>query len=77
MSGVIVLTGDGHGRFTPAPGSPYPAGRGAWEVSLADLDRDGALDLVIANGEDGTVTILLGNGRRERAVFPAHPARRP
>jgi hypothetical protein len=55
-----VLAGDGHGRFAPAPGSPYPVGRGTWRFALGDIDGDGRLDVASAATEAGTVTVLLG-----------------
>ena len=60
---VTILLGIGLGRFTPAPGSPFPAGTDPRYVLVADLNRDGIQDLAIANGSAGKVTILLGNGR--------------
>jgi hypothetical protein len=39
----------GHGRgFTPAPGSPFQVGRGAYHLAVGDVNRDGKLDLAIS-----------------------------
>jgi FG-GAP-like repeat len=67
---VTVLLGDGKGGFGEAPGSPFPAGEGPFSLALADVDRDGHLDLVVSNfsGRAGdtshdAVNVLLGDGR--------------
>ena len=67
---VTVLLGDGKRGFAPAPGSPFPAGRSPFSVAIADVDRDGRLDLAVANysgqGTDASrdaVNVLLGDGR--------------
>jgi FG-GAP-like repeat len=67
---VTVLLGDGKGGFRDAPGSPFPAGAAPFSVALADVDKDGHLDLVVANfsGHGGdrsrdAVNVLLGDGR--------------
>jgi len=67
---VTVLLGDGKGSLAAAPGSPFPAGASPFSVALADVDRDGHLDLVVANfsGQGGdtrrdAVNVLLGDGR--------------
>jgi VCBS repeat protein len=39
------------------------AGRGNGFVEVADLDRDGALDLLILGEHSNTATVLLGDGR--------------
>jgi len=59
---VFILMGNGDGTFTPA--SPIPAGVGNFPqwVSIGDFNNDGRLDLAVANGNDNTVSILLGNG---------------
>lgn len=38
-------------------------GQGPGGVELADLNRDGKLDLVVTNERDGTATILLNDGK--------------
>lgn len=58
---VTILLGNGDGTFTAATASPS-AGSTPVSVSVADLNRDGKPDLVVANGSGGTITILLGNG---------------
>lgn len=54
---VAVLLGKGHHAFAPAPS--YTA-FGASAVALADLDRDGKLDLVV--GAPGGIDLARGNG---------------
>ena len=58
-SGVVVLLGDGHG-FTPAPGSPFAAGPGAYNVAVGDVNEDGKVDIAASSFEGDGVTILLG-----------------
>jgi hypothetical protein len=68
-SSVSILLGDGKGGFTNAPGSPFPAGRSPFCQAVADVNRDGKLDLVVGGfsghpddpSADG-VSVLLGNG---------------
>jgi hypothetical protein len=59
--GVVgVLLGNGDGTFKAAM-SYGSGGQDAESVAVADVDGDGKLDLVVANG-DGSVGVLLGNG---------------
>jgi hypothetical protein len=66
---VSVLLGDGKGGFTNAPGSPFPAGRSPFCQAIADVNRDGKLDIMVGGfsghpedpSADG-VSILLGDG---------------
>jgi len=59
---IIVLLGHGDGTFTPATGSPITVGNFPQAVRTGDFNRDGFLDLVVANAKDNTLSILLGNG---------------
>jgi Bacterial Ig-like domain (group 3)/FG-GAP-like repeat len=59
---VIVLLGNGDGTFAPASGSPINVGNFPEAVGIGDFNNDGVLDLVVANANDNTVSILLGNG---------------
>ena len=58
---VLVLLGNGDGTFSVS--SPSPAtGNFSSAMAAADLNSDGAIDLVVTN-EDGTnATVLMGNG---------------
>ena len=47
-SNVTVLLGNGSGTFVPAPASPLSVGTNVYFVALADLNRDGQLDLATA-----------------------------
>jgi len=38
-------------------------GKGPKWISVADVNHDGNPDLVVANAESGTVTVLLDNGK--------------
>ncbi len=60
--GVFVLLGEGHGKFHPvvAYGS---GGQNAGALTLGDVNRDGRIDILVANKTpSNTVGVLLGNG---------------
>lgn len=66
-----VMLGDGRGGFAPAPGSPFALGPGPYPGALADLDRDGHLDIVGTSTDRGrselastrALTILFADGK--------------
>jgi hypothetical protein len=59
---VTVQLGNGAGSFAEAAGSPITVGNHPQAVAIGDFDRDGRLDLAVANGTDNTISILLGTG---------------
>lgn len=40
----------------------YPTGYGPMGIATADFDDDGHLDVAVANYDDGTISLFLGNG---------------
>ena len=59
---VSVLLGRGDGTFAPQTVVPVPLGFGAESLALADLDRDGIADMVVASASDDSVLVFLGHG---------------
>lgn len=68
-----VLLGDGKGGFSPAPGSPVPAGDSPNDIAVGDFNRDGRPDLAFANHDTQHLTVLLGNGGGEFVPAPGSP----
>jgi hypothetical protein len=58
--GATILLSTADGKLVPAPGSPLEFDHGAWGVHVADMDRDGNADLVVA--ADESIYVLLGDG---------------
>lgn len=59
---VALLLGNGDGTF--APEVDYSVGSNSepmW-ITAADFDNNGTLDLATANGNNGTISILMGKG---------------
>src|SRR5207245_595317 len=60
---VSVLLGNGDGTFRPADNQhTYAVGRFPDAIATGDLLNDSVQDIVTANGDDGTVSVLLGRG---------------
>jgi hypothetical protein len=57
---VTVLLGNGDGTFTAA--ATPSVGNRPVGAAIADLDRDGNLDLAVVNLADNTMSVLLGHG---------------
>jgi hypothetical protein len=57
---ISVLLGNARGEFSQAPNSSYPVGKGPSSVAIADLNRDGNLDIVTANYDDNSLSITFG-----------------
>jgi YD repeat-containing protein len=71
-----VFLGRGDGTFVPFSRTPYPWGTAALQLSqilLADLNRDGLIDLVRV--DDGNVTWYRGESDARFSVFFRHLAR--
>jgi hypothetical protein len=69
-SKVSVLLGRGDGTFA----EPVELGLSGSDVRLADLDRDGHLDVLVANDcAGGSVEVLMGDGDATFAALASYP----
>jgi hypothetical protein len=64
----VTLLGNGRGGFSAGPVGNFPAGQGRYSFAFGDVDSDGHLDVVVANGnnefgEQGRVVLLRGDGK--------------
>ena len=51
----------------------FRTGDGPTQVATIDLNKDDNVDLVIANGRDGSVTVYLGDGKGQFKEVPGSP----
>src|SRR5262245_11275862 len=56
--------------FVPAPGSPFTVGSGSGELILADLNRDGHLDLLSKHLLSQIIDVRSGDGKGHLASAP-------
>ncbi|MED4755176.1 FG-GAP-like repeat-containing protein [Brevibacillus choshinensis] len=63
-SNVTVFLNNGSGSFTEAPGSPFPTNSNTFDfdITAADFNCDGAIDLATANIGSDNVSILINDG---------------
>ena len=74
QSAMTVMIGDGRGGFTEANGSPFDFGVSLFHLIIADVDRDGRMDIVATTGR--SIHALLGDGHgafRSAASMPVGP----
>jgi hypothetical protein len=61
-SDVSVLLGRGDGTFKRTILAPTGEDTGPYAIAIADFNRDGVPDVITANFESDTASILIGNG---------------
>jgi hypothetical protein len=59
---VTILLGQGDGTFVSDSPATFAVGSYPVAIATADFNGDGNADLVVSNPEDGSVSVLLGNG---------------
>ena len=57
-----IFFGDGQGHFTPGPALPSKATK-SYSASLADMTKNGHLDMVLSNDQPDPKLILLNDGK--------------
>ncbi len=72
-SSVTILLNTGNRKFKPSAGSPFYAGHFPNDINIADFNKDGNLDLALANHEKKYFTVLVGNGKGQFEPAPHSP----
>lgn len=69
---VSILLGNGDGTFKTHV--DYPVGTYPSAITIGDFNKDGKIDLAVANMTDGTISVLLGNGDGTFQTQVTYPA---
>ena len=69
-----VWVNDGTGGFTPHSTTPAFGADASTNVSLGDLDGDGDLDAIVANGSEQPETVWVNDGTGSFTPHPTAPA---
>jgi hypothetical protein len=69
--GVQISLGNGAGTFKT--GANYLTGANALSVTVADLNKDGNLDLVVCGSGTSAISVLLGDGMGTFQATAAQP----
>lgn len=72
-SSLTILLNNGNRKFTQAKGSPFFAGHFPKDINITDINKDGNLDIVLANHERKYFTVLTGNGKGQFSSAPHSP----
>ncbi len=59
---INVMLNNGNGTFATRVSYGIGASLSPWGITAGDVNSDGAVDLVTANGDNGTVSVMIGNG---------------
>lgn len=78
---VTIMLGDGGGGFTQAPYSPVTVSRtNAYDtiyITTGDLNKDGLIDLITANTEVNSLSVLLNSGSGFQSALTVSPGTSP
>ena len=72
MNQLTVLIGDGKGGFVEAAKSPFDCGSSLFHAFVADVNRDGNMDVTAAVGRG--VRVMVGDGKGGFSCTPLIPA---
>ncbi len=72
-SSLTIYLNQGNRKFVEAEGSPFFAGHFPNDINISDINKDGNLDIALANHERKFFTVLTGNGKGQFSSAPNSP----
>jgi hypothetical protein len=60
-AGLSIFYGNGNGGFVAGSGNPMPAGSAPHTLAVADFNRDGRLDIIVADDDSNNSSIFLNS----------------
>jgi len=60
-AGLSIFYGNGNGGFVAGSGNPMPAGTAPHTLAVADFNRDGRLDVIVADDDSNNSSIFLNS----------------
>jgi hypothetical protein len=73
MTARASVDGTGDAALPAFKEKVLPVGKGPGFIAVADVNHDGKPDIIVANTEDGTISVLLGDGRGNFRPAPGSP----
>ncbi|MGH9727002.1 MAG: FG-GAP repeat domain-containing protein, partial [Candidatus Acidiferrales bacterium] len=78
IAGVLFATASRRTSVTRAAthrfnGIALPVGRGPGPIATGDVNHDRKPDIIVGNTEEGTVSVILGDGRGDFRAAPGSP----
>lgn len=73
MMACVALSGTVDSSTLNFESTVIPVGKGPGAIAVADVNNDGKSDIIVANVDDGTVSVLLGDGKGHFNPAPGSP----
>lgn len=73
VTACVALCGAADSNSLSFESIVIPVGKAPGAIAIADVNRDGKPDIIVANVDDGTVSVLLGDGKGHFRTAPGSP----
>ena len=75
--GLTILLGNGKGKFTTMPGSPFTTGEAPSRLAIGDLNGDSIPDIVVTNYKSNSITVFMMKKNGVSSSYEVHVGAMP